>query len=177
MCCTRHFKFMWRSFTIAIEMAGLDGGRDMRSFASLYLFLSLLTFLLFSWTYLIIIYLVYVALWSHYSSAIQKDMNKLHWCSHPCSLFTKLSSTWELLQFIFQLGWCWILPVECSNCCISFPLSIILFHILPFKCLLKWMKQKLSMLCCIKDEEMHINEEELSDNNGSDPGQMVHSDQ
>ena len=149
----------------------------MRSFASLYLFLRMLTFLLFSWTYLTILFGVcclVIALVRPYKKTYMNNIDALILALltlNSLQLMNFFRASFKSTDAEFYL---WSVTIFAY-----LPLLLILFHILPCKRLFQWMKHKsmCTRLCCIKDDEMHINEEELLDDDGNDSHRMVHPDQ
>ena len=152
---------------------GLDGGRDMRSFASLHLFTRMIAFVVatHSWMYLAFLFGVcclltalvrpYKKTYMNIIDALILALLSLN-CIQTSSFF---SASFRSADAEFQL---WNLAV--TSC---FPLLVIFFSVFPCKSLLKAMKQNLSIrkkLCCIKDAEMHTNQ--VSDDHSHDSGRI-----
>ena len=146
---------------------GLDGGRDMRSFASLYLFIRILCFTWFELTYEAILFGVsclVIALVRPYKKTYVNNTDVL-----ILALLTLNSIQLKNFSSAPELNmWSMIATAY-------LPLLVLCFSIFPCKCLFNLMKQNFSVhkLCCIKDKEMHMNVEELSDNDGIDPDRIM----
>ena len=150
---------------------GLDGGRDMRSFASMHLFIRLLTFLLTKWIYPTIIFticcLLIIAIqlckrsYMNYTDAFILALLAIN--SYQADKITN-NSLYSPLFLWSLLGTAYL------------PLFIIYGSLIPKKHLTKLKKKaaKLSIckqFCYLKDEDMQ--DEEPSDNSILDDNRMI----
>ena len=127
---------------------GLDGGRDMRSFASLYLFLRMLCFLWFQLTFLTILFGVcclVIALVRPYKKTYMNNIDVLilgllTFNSYQMNNFINASVNKESTYSEFHL-WSTIVTAY-------FPLLVVPFNILPCKHLFKLMKQRFPSVRC-----------------------------
>ena len=152
---------------------GLDGGRDMRSFASLYLFIRILSFTWFELTYETILFGVsclVIALVRPYKKTYMNNVDVIILAlltlnSYQLKNFSSapFKSTYSELNIWSMIATAYL------------PLLVLCFNIFPCKCLFNLMKQNFSIrkLFCIKDKEMHMKVEGLSDNDGIDPDQVM----
>ena len=158
---------------------GLDGGRDMRSFASLYLFLRILGgYFLFSWTYQTILFGVCCLL-----IALVRPYKKTHMNNIDALILALMTLNCFQLKNFFSS------PFKSTDAemylwsgalMACFPLLVIPFNIFPCKHIFdvtkRFFANKISF-CYAKNDEMYINRE-LSDSDGhDDPGRMLHPDQ
>ena len=157
---------------------GLDGGKDMRSFASLYLFLRMFSFLLIQSMYLTILFGVcclVIALVRPYKKTYMNNIDVLILalltfnCIQVCNFSSaSIKSTYYELNFWGMTATAYL------------PLLVVSYNILPSKRLFNLMKQKVATckkFCCTKNEEINMGVE-VSDNDGHDPQgyRMVHPD-
>ena len=161
---------------------GLDGGRDMRSFASLYLFVRILGgYFLFSWTYQTLLFGVcclVVALVRPYKKTYMNNTDALVLAIMTLNCFQLknfFSAPFKSTDAEFYL---WSAAVTSY-----LPLFVVPFSIFPCKRLCNVMKQIFTCKCFYysKPEEIHNIDSEgdfvLSDSDSHDPHQMVHPDQ
>ena len=157
---------------------GLDGGRDMRSFASLYLFVRVLIYIFYGYFLLPSAILpgvccLLIALVRPYKKTYMNNIDALILalltlnCIQSEYLFSAPFRSTKAELHLWSMG--------ATSC---FPLLVSFYTILP-KRLFKTIKQNL-YICkkyCTKDEGRHINQAPESDNDGHDPDQTEHLNQ
>ena len=152
----------------------------MRSFASLYLFLRMFSFLWFRFMYetcvLFGVCCLVIALVRPYKKPYMNNIDVLilallalntFQLNNIISCSASFKSTHSEFHFWSMIATAYL------------PLLVISYNVLPCKCLFQLMKQKLSIckkLCCIFDEGLNV-EAEVSDNDSHDPHRVVHPDQ
>lgn len=148
---------------------GLDGGRDMRSFAAFYLILRMLTFSWFSLPYLTILFgasCLLIALVRPYKRKYMNNGDVLILAF--LTLFTYLSHNYKMsfqLQHAEHLIYLWSMAVIAS-----LPLMVVFSNILLQKCPTSTFRR----FCFIKDEENSIRDTQTSDDNQHDLDRMLH---
>ena len=152
---------------------GLDGGRDMRGFASLHLSIRLLTLLM--------------ALWNSTPTMLYGVCCFLVLLVRPCKKSYKNYLDAFILglltlhsYLVMDANWYGDFYLWSALISTYLPLLVTYINLIPQKYLLKLKATMSKLSCykklsCFKDEE--IVNEELSDNNDLDPGRMLHPHQ
>ena len=151
---------------------GLDGGRDMRSFVSLYLFLRMLSFILFSLIYQTILFGVcclVIALVRPYKKTYMNNIE-----TAILALLTLVTYLFNNYNMFFDSNYA-KLYLWSTAVAAYLPLLIVLFSIFSSKQLFTKIKRKLSIRYKIFRSIIHLSQE--SESGGHDPHRMVHPDQ
>ena len=133
---------------------GLDGGRDLRSFAALYLVLRMISFLWFSLPFLTTLYgvtCVLVALVRPYKKTYMNNVDTFMLAVLTFTTFQFNNYTVSIRSTYAEVYlWSMILVAY-------IPLIVVIFNVPPCNCLWKWMKKRLNCSrfrhCSLRDEE------------------------